>query len=194
MFSVATAAPHLQNGHTMTTTLYRAADRSTILPATFGRGACFSPERETAEAYTCNAGFGGEHLYRYSVDAEYVVEAADIETLALELFDAMTEEERAELVERHDLYARAVVLECMEGVEDYVPETAELARALADKWAQDGLHEVFSVLEDTDIADIVAAHWDWIVYTEPGVGACAGEATTTWRYYGDRDIDGIEIF
>ncbi len=59
----------------MPRTLYRAAARATIAPATFGRGACFAESLADAERYTRNPGFGGEHLFSFDVEAEYVCHA-----------------------------------------------------------------------------------------------------------------------
>lgn len=74
----------------MPRTLYRAAARATIAPATFGRGACFAESLADAERYTRNPGFGGEHLFSFDVEAEYVCHAPGrgmqaLITLAIEL-------------------------------------------------------------------------------------------------------------
>lgn len=57
----------------MPRTLYRAAARATIAPATFGRGACLCERPVDAERYTRNPGFGGEHLFAFDVEPEYVL-------------------------------------------------------------------------------------------------------------------------
>jgi hypothetical protein len=58
-----------------TITLYRAADDI----GSYACGACFSPDRETAEAYLDNPGFGGDKVLttRVDVDTERVLSLVD---------------------------------------------------------------------------------------------------------------------
>lgn len=154
----------------MTTTLYRAASRATIAPATFGRGACFASVRAEAEAYTRNCGFGGPALFAFTADSEYTLRVQGrwaLTDLAVALWDEM-----AEWAEEHDI---------------------EDAQDLARWWQDRGYLAIFHVLENAPrVSEVVAEMYDWLVYDEPSVAGIADTETKceTWRYYGDRPMVG----
>ena len=76
----------------MTTTLYRATDDAD--ETAIASGMCFAEERETAEAYRDDPGFGGEHIRVADVELDAVLDiTADggrrLDTLAAALgYDA----------------------------------------------------------------------------------------------------------
>lgn len=141
-------------------TLYRAASRATIAPATFGRGACFAQRREDAERYTRNPGFGGAHLFAFAVEPEYVLQVGRgrvaLETLARELDFAP---------ETVDRWLDAGLCEAYEVLE----ERAEVARRVAECYD-------WLVYEEPQAGEDGARF---------GARTCR-----TWRYFGSRPLVG----
>lgn len=144
-------------------TLYRAAARATIAPATFGRGACFAQRREDAERYTRNPGFGGEHLFAFEVDAEYVCRAEGRGSRAL--VTLATELEYADPVEQAERWGDRGLAEVFEVLEN-------------DAEARERLMRFFDwiVYDEPQVADDAARF---------GSTYCR-----TWRYYGSRPMVG----
>lgn len=155
----------------MPVTLYRAATRACIAPATFGRGACFADDRVDAEEYTRNRGFGGPALFTYEVEAEFVLRLDRTKTPLTDLAEAIWED-----------------------LEEWAEERGlENADDVAQHWGARGLHEVFHVIEnDSRVAKALRESYDWIVYREPAIGRFIGteRECVTWRYYGDRPLVG----
>jgi hypothetical protein len=147
----------------MPRTLYRAAARATIAPATFGRGACLCEARADAERYTRNPGFGGEHLFAFDVEPEYVLHVAGRGLRAL--IDLATALEYSDPVEQAERWGDAGLPEIFEVLEN-------------DRDARERLCGFYDwiVYDEPQVADAAA---------RLGADYCR-----TWRYYGTRPMVG----
>lgn len=145
-----------------TRTVYRAASRTVILPATFGRGACFSETLRDAESYMDNQGFGGAVLAAYSAETTYRLEC--------------TGRGRAALVALADGLELDDVDATVEGWQDRgiyeVFQALENVRGLEEKAAE---------MYDWIVYDEP---------TVGSAADCSTRTCRTWRYYGPRPMVG----
>lgn len=164
-----------EKAHERTITLWRASDS----PGEVRSGGHFTEERDHAEAYLNNPGYGGKHLasYRVRYSNDKVARTDDLQDLAEIYVGALSDEEREDV-----LWDLAPDFEYIEDFDERREEQRKWMESpdfgdIQQKWKDQGLDWVHDVLEnDPSVEEAIEEKYDWIVFPDS-----YPEDATTWK-------------